>query len=110
MATIEVKTVKTKTRHAFISAMNFLRVRILDQSELDTPEKRLRDQKEIEKAAVHYEKIAKNIETCVNKLQVDTVCTMMEQFEGRYGRLCYDKYIDLREKLNRRKDELCMYI
>lgn len=100
---------KEKTRHAFISAMNFVKVRLLEGTELDTPEKKIREKLEREKAFVHYEKIMKNISTCQNKLQIDTAYIMMEQFHSRYGRLCNDKYLNLREKMNERKDQLCMY-
>lgn len=109
MTTSEIP-LKTKTRHAFISVMNFVRVKLLDKPELDTPEKRQRDEMEMKRAFVHFDKIRKNIMTCGNKLQVDTVEKMMEQFNERYGYLCYNKYIELREMMNKRKDELCMYI
>jgi len=100
---------KEKTRHVFISAMNFVRVRLFEGTELNTPEKKIRDEKEKEKALVHYEKIMKNIGTCQNKLQIDTAHVMIDQFYSRYGRLCHDKYLNLQEKMNERKDQLCMY-
>jgi len=42
-------------------------------------------------------------------LQIDTAHVMIDQFYSRYGRLCHDKYLNLQEKMNERKDQLCMY-
>ena len=104
-----LKNKRTTARNACINVVNFIRVKILEQPELDTPEKRFRDAMERTKGLTSFEKILRNVKTAYNKLQVDTVELMIEQFRDKHGRICYDKYIDLKEALQMRKDELCMY-
>ena len=99
---------RTKTRNIYISSMNFIRVKLLEKTELDTPEKRLKESLEISKAIRHYEMISNNIKTCYNNLQVTTIENMTEMFKQKHGHLCMDKYTDLRESLNHKKEELCI--
>jgi hypothetical protein len=104
-----LRHVSGRTRHASISTVNFVRMNILNISELNTPEKRRRDQARMSLASQYYNKIVNNIHTCENKLHVDTAERMIEQYNSLYNDLCFDKYIELKEKLNMRKEELCMY-
>jgi adenylate cyclase class IV len=103
-----IKVKKTDARKTCIEAVNFVRVKILEKPELNTPEKRLRDELDRSKGLVSFDKILKNVHTAHNKLQIDTVELMISQFRIKHGNLCNDKYIELRESLALRKEQLCM--
>lgn len=105
-----LKIKNTTARNACINVVNFIRVKILEKPELNTPEKQYRDAMERNKGFTSFNKIMKNVKTCKNKLQYDTVELMIEQFKKQHGRLCNDKYIELKEALAMRSEELCMYI
>ena len=92
----------------YIKIVNFLRVKILDIPELDTPEKRRRDSKEKVKALQSYEKIMNNIDTCTHKLQFDTIRNMIDRFNEKFGHRFEQEHINLVEKLNTTLDKLCM--
>jgi hypothetical protein len=104
-----LKIKNTTARNACINVVNFIRVKILEKPELDTPEKRFRDAMERTKGITSFDKIMKNVKTCENKLQYDTVDLMIAQFKKQHGRLCNDKYVELKEALMMRSEELCMY-
>ena len=100
---------KEKARRVYVNLINFVRVKILEKPELDTPEKRIQDEEKKVNARIHYEKIIKNIDVCHNKLQVDTIRIIMDLFIAKYGELGKDLYIDMKEHLNLKMDKLCMY-
>lgn len=101
---------KIAVRKTSIDVVNFVRIKILEKPELNTPEKKLRDELNRSKGLTSYDKILKNVKTAYNKLQIDTVEVMISQFKQKHGNLCNDKYIELREALTLRKEQLCMYI
>lgn len=102
MINVSKQTIQRK----YLNVINYIRVNFLEKKELETPEQ-IEENKKI--AQTHYELILKNIKTCHNKLQVDTIRKMIDMFNERYGEIRKDLYIDLREKLNYQMDKLCMY-
>ena len=102
MINVSKQTIQRK----YLNVINYIRVNFLEKKELETPEQ-IEENKKI--AETHHELILKNIKTCHNKLQVDTIYKMIDMFNQRYGEIRKDLYIDLREKLNYQMDKLCMY-